>query len=205
MAIDWVQFRDRTTFILGADKHAGKTTFLKYALANLRHASCTPGYMSTGIDGEGRDHLSGIAKPTVLAEDGDVVATTESAITESEGSYEILQVFEQSTLLGRPVVATVRRAGLVELIGPGSNRKLGDVISFVREQTPAKAVLIDGAADRVTQVSAAMRACYVMVLKVTPATLPRAADRIKLVNMLSDLPPAEADPVSYTHLTLPTN
>jgi hypothetical protein len=191
MAIDWAQFRGRTTFILGADKHAGKTTFLKYALSHLRSDGCTPGYMSTGIDGEGRDNLTGAVKPTVFAERGDVIATTETALAQSEGAFEILQVFDERTLLGRPVVAAVRRAGQIELIGPGSNRRLGEVIEFVHDGTPAEAVLVDGAADRVTQVASAMRASYVMVLKATPATLNRLADRVRLIDMLADLPPSQ--------------
>jgi len=60
MEIDWRQFHHRTTFILGSDKHAGKTTFLKYALARLRAAGCQVAYMTIGVDGEGRDSLSGL-------------------------------------------------------------------------------------------------------------------------------------------------
>jgi hypothetical protein len=121
-----------------------------------------------------------------------VIATTESALTASDGSFEILQVFDERTLLGRPVVATVRRAGQIELVGPGSNRRLGEVVEFVHDHTPSDAVLVDGAADRVTQVASTIRASYVMVLTITPATLARVADRIKLIDMLADLPPGDA-------------
>ena len=188
MKVDWGQFRQRTTFILGADKHAGKTTFLKYALGNLRAAGCAPAYMSIGIDGERQDLLSGQVKPTILAEAGDVVATTEAALYASDAGFEMLQVFPERSQLGRSLVARVRRAGLLELIGPLSNRLLGEIIAFVKEQTAAGAIVVDGAADRVTQVASTRRAGYVMVIRASASTLTSAADRIRLVSMLADLP-----------------
>jgi hypothetical protein len=194
MRIDWDRFDRRTTFVLGSDKHAGKTTFLKYALACLRARGRCVAYLTVGVDGRPRDMLSGAPKPSIVARPGDYLVTTESSLAQTDASLELLEVFSGETVLGRPVLARVVRSGRVELVGPTDNRRLADILQYIHAETPADAVLVDGAVDRVTQVSAARRAGYVTVLRVGPATLRRCAGRIRLAVLLDNIPKAEGSP-----------
>lgn len=201
MGIEWHKLRGRTTFILGGQKHAGKTTFMTYALRKLRATQQPVAYMSTGVDGEGRDAISGLPKPIIQAEAGDLVVTTEASLDASNSVCSVLHVFDEATVMGRPVIVEIRHPGRLELLGPGSNRRLGEAIEWIRFHIADATILVDGAADRITQAAAASEAAVVMVMKVTPATHARARDRARLLAMLAQLPLACEAPADAAHLS----
>jgi hypothetical protein len=186
--INWDSFRGRATFILGEDKNAGKTTFLKYALGCLRERGMTVAYMSVGVDGEMLDLVSGASKPLITAEPGDNLVTAESAAAASDAEFEVLEVFPERTVLGRLELLRAKSAGRVELIGPETNRALCAILRHVRAAETADAVLVDGAVDRVTQVSASSGSGYVLALMVNRNSLERAARRVRLAVLLDGLP-----------------
>jgi hypothetical protein len=180
MTVDWERLRGRTVFVTGADKNAGKTTLLNWLLGGLRRRGLRPAFLSAGYDGEEADHLSGRTKPRVAALPGELVATSEAAIETADAGLDLLEVFPQPSVLGRPVLCRVRRAGTVELIGPTGNRGIAAILERLQAAYRPDAVLVDGAIDRLTQVSSAQAAAahvaaYAMVLRVEPSTLPRAA------------------------------
>lgn len=186
--IDWDRFRGRTTFITGDDKNSGKTTFLKHAIASLRERGLALAYLSAGVDGEAFDLVSGAPKPVITAEEGDFLVTSESALTESGAGFEVVETFPKRTVLGRLVLVRATRRGLVELVGPDTNRALGEVLESVDEMAGADAVLVDGAIDRVTQVGASGRGGYVLALRVAPSALERVARRARLAVLLDGIP-----------------
>ena len=188
MIIDFQQFHKNTTFIVGSDKHTGNTTFLKYALRNLRAMGCRPAYMSIGVDGEGCDYLDGISKPTIIVQPGDLVVTSAQCLESSDAAYQILNVFPQGTVLGRMALVNITRRGFVELIGPENNQQLSAVLDYVKNETKADTLLVDGAVNRLSQVSSNQSAGFVMVMKVTASNLSRAAEQIRLIHLLIDLP-----------------
>jgi len=188
MILDFQQFHKNTTFVVGNDKHAGKTTFLKYSLAKLRDMGCRPAYMSIGVDGEGCDLLDGVAKPTIIAQPGDLVVTSAQSLESSDAAYQILNVFPQGTVLGRMALVNITRSGFVELTGPENNQQLSTVLDYVQNETQADALLVDGAVNRLSQVSSNQSAGFVMVMKVTASNLVRAAEQIRLLYLLSNLP-----------------
>lgn len=187
-AIDWDAFRGRTTFITGDDKNSGKTTFLKHALSSLRARGLSLAYMSAGVDGEAFDLVSGLPKPLITVEAGDHIVTTENALAESTARFEVIRSFPEKTVLGRLELLRATRRGLVELIGPETNRALGEVLDSVIELAGADAVLVDGAVDRVTQAGTLKGAGYVLALRVTPSTLGRSAGKARLVVLLDGVP-----------------
>jgi hypothetical protein len=193
--IDWQRLAGRTVFITGADKNAGKTTLLNFVLGGLRARGESPAFLSAGYDGEERDHLSGRPKPRVRALAGELVATTEAALETADAGLEILEVFPGDTVLGRPLLTRARRPGEVELIGPTGNRGLAAVLECLTAKYRPGTVLVDGAVDRITQVSSATAAhvaAYAMVLRAEPAALSRAVEIVRLNRLLSALPsPAE--------------
>jgi len=199
MTVDFQQFHKNTTFVVGNDKHAGKTTFLKYSLAKLRAMGCRPAYMSIGVDGEGCDLLDGVAKPTIIAQPGDLVVTSAQSLEGSDAAYQIINVFPQGTVLGRMALVDITRSGFVELTGPENNQQLSAVLDYVQNETQANALLVDGAVNRLSQVSSNQSAGFVMVMKVTASNLVRAAEQIRLISLLNNLPPCgDADSMLVT-------
>jgi hypothetical protein len=188
MILDFQQFHNNTTFIVGNDKHTGKTTFLKYALKNLRAMGYRPAYMSIGVDGEGCDFLDGISKPTIIVQPGDLVVTSAQCLESSDAAYQILNVFGQVTVLGRMALVNITRSGFVELTGPENNQQLAAILDYVQSETDAEAILVDGAVNRLSQVSSNQSAGFVMVIKVTASNLIQAAGQIHLLHLLVNLP-----------------
>ena len=188
MTLDFQQFYKNTTFIVGNDKHTGKTTFLKYALMNLRERGYRPAYMSIGVDGEGYDFLHGTSKPTIIVQPGDIVVTSAHCLESSDAAYQILNVFPQVTVLGRMALVNIARSGFVELTGPENNQQLSAILDYIQNETEADTFLVDGAVNRLSQVSSNQSAGFVMVMKVTASNLIQAAEQIRLLHLLIDLP-----------------
>jgi hypothetical protein len=199
MILDFQQFHKNTTFIVGNDKHTGKTTFLKYALINLRVMGYRPAYMSIGVDGEGYDFLDGISKPRIIVQPGDLVVTSAQCLESSDSAYQILNVFPQVTVLGRMSLVNITRSGFVELTGPENNQQLSAILAYIQDETEADALLVDGAVNRLSQVSSNQSAGFVMVMKVTVSNLIHAAEQIRLLHLLVDLPScSNCDSMSIT-------
>lgn len=182
----------RTVFISGSAKNAGKTTFLNFALSRLRPRGRV-GFLSIGLDGEERDLVFGGAKPRVSAEAGDLLVTTDRMLQASGLDFALLEVFPGSTVLGRLVLARVRRGGAVELAGPEHNRQLGEVLAAVRARG-AHTVLVDGAVDRLTQIASLPGAGFVHVVRAEPARLGSVRDSMRLLYALSQAPSPEGLP-----------
>ena len=190
-AVDWKDFPSGTTFIVGSDKHAGKTTFMKYVLEHLRSQGRRAAYMTIGIDGQQRDQLCGALKPLIVTQPGDFLVTSEGALGQSDGQLKILEVFPDKSVLGRSVLVQVLRGGYIELAGAENNRQLTDILAYIERETTAEVVLVDGAVDRVTQVAASRQAGFIMVLRITAANLKRTINQMRLLSMLDGL--AQAD------------
>jgi len=181
-----------TTFVLGSEKHAGKTTLLNYLVRRLRGPQPLA-YLSVGVDGESRDLISGVPKPHVIATEGDWLVTAEQALRRSDSSAEIHEVFPFGTVMGPPVLARVVRGGPVELIGPGSNTQLAQVLEFLVADAGIETILVDGAINRVTQVASSTRGAYLFVLRVTRSNLARSIDAMRRLSCLQDVPVAPTD------------
>ena len=178
--------KDRVTFIIGSKKNAGKTAFLNYALESLRPDTGVA-YLSVGVDGERTDAVFGNPKPQIRARKGDLLVTAETALPGSEASFEILNVYPSNTTLGRLVLLRTLREGRVELIGPENNTQLSGVLADL-EKHRAETILVDGAADRITQAASHKKSHLAYVAKVEPENLGSALDTIKLIYAASKAP-----------------
>jgi len=178
--MDFVKgLKDRTVFIVGSRKNAGKTTFLNYALNRLR-GSAPVGALSVGVDGEAQDQVFGNPKPQIRAERGDLLLCAETALAAADLHYEILNVYPFRTAIGRPVLLRALRPGRAEISGPENNEQLREILSDMRRHG-AGTVLVDGAVDRITQVAAGGKAAFVYVARVEPENLDSSAAAIRLV------------------------
>lgn len=171
--------KDRTVFIVGSRKNAGKTTFLNYALSRLR-GSGSLAALSIGIDGERTDLVFGNLKPQVKAEKGDLLLCPETALPGADLHYEILNVYPFRTAIGRPVLLRALRPGRAEISGPENNVQLQEILSDMRRHG-AGTIFVDGAVDRITQVAAGTKASFVYVAKVAPENLDSSAAALRLV------------------------
>lgn len=178
--------RDRTVFIVGSKKNAGKTTFLNYALSRLRGGGAL-GALSVGVDGETCDQVFGNPKPQVRAEKGDLLLCAESALKGADLHYEVLNVYPFRTAIGRPVLLRALRQGRAEISGPENNEQLAEILADMRRHG-AGTVLVDGAVDRITQVAAGGKAAFVYVARVEPENLDSSAAAIKLLWSASAVP-----------------
>jgi len=186
----------RTAFIVGSAKNAGKTTLLNFALRRLRPLGGV-GFLSIGVDGEERDLVFGCPKPRIRAEAGDLLVTSDRMLQASELGWELLEVFPGSTVLGRLVLARVRRGGTVELCGPENNERLSQMLTALRGRG-ARTILVDGAVDRMTQVASLPGAGFVHVVRADPARLDSARDAMRLAHSLAAVPLAEGLPEDGT-------
>ena len=186
-------FADRTTFFVGNGKNSGKTTLLNLAAALLRERG--PVALATvGLDGEPQDEIFGHPKPAVAVAPGDLVATSDLALRAARGDFELLHVFPFSSVLGRPTIARARRAATVELVGPGPNARLAEVLAALRA-LGARTLLVDGAADRVTQVAvpAGLDAALVEVVRAAPDNRASALERLAFLAHVLTLGPPPPD------------
>ena len=185
--MDYIKgLRDRTVFIVGSKKNAGKTTFLNYALSRLR-GGAPLGALSVGVDGEALDQVFGSPKPQVRAERGDLLLCAESALKGADLHYEILNVYPFTTAIGRPVLLRALRPGRAEISGPENNEQLAEILADMRRHG-AGTVFVDGAVDRITQVAAGGKAAFVYVARVEPENLDSSAAAIRLVWSASAVP-----------------
>ena len=178
--------KDRTVFIVGSKKNAGKTTFLNYAMSRLRGTSAL-GALSVGVDGESADLVFGTPKPQLKAEKGDILLSSEAALAAADLHCEILNVYPFRTAIGRPVLVRALRPGRAEISGPENNSQLAEVLADMRRHG-ASTIFVDGAVDRITQVAAAGRACFVYVARVEPENLDSGAAALRLLWDASAVP-----------------
>lgn len=143
----------RPLVLVGSAKNAGKTATLNRLRAEAQALGHTGfGRVSIGWDGEARDHLSGDEKPLVWAYEGDWVLSAGRLFTASNARFELLRAASSCGPLGRLAIGRCQRAGTIELCGPPTIAELGQWVEAL-SALGARRVLIDGAADRQTQLA----------------------------------------------------
>jgi hypothetical protein len=179
---------ERTVFITGSEKNAGKTTFLNHTLRSLRGDGLSPVFLTIGIDGEQKDIVFSNPKPQIYTEPGDLFVTSDQMMDKSGGVFEIREVFPVKTVLGRLVLIKTLRGGFVELVGPEDNEQLSKIISYVKENEGRNTILIDGAVNRVTQVASGIDAGFVFVVKISGKNFKSGLEKIKRLSLLEKIP-----------------
>jgi len=178
------KLKGQTTFIVGNKKNAGKTTFLNSALDFLRPKTQVA-YLSIGVDGEASDQIFGFPKPRVMAQTGDFLVTLEEALKNTKAKFKRLKTFPYKTVLGRPVLVEIISNGLIEIIGPENNTQLAKILDHLCFELGVKTILIDGAINRITQVSAFSGAQFVFMCRVDADRVMSAAGDLERIVSLS--------------------
>ena len=176
----------RVTAVTGFEKGSGKTTFLNALLPVARQAGPVA-LFSIGVDG-GLKALSGEGAPEILVEQGDVVLTTDFFARSSSARLEVLETLPGRSVLGRLLLGRAVRRGGVTLVGAENLAVLARAAILVREEGWAVSSIVDGAADRVTQLGALGDVGFVYTVRVDRGNLPRVAGRLQALVALSELP-----------------
>lgn len=137
----------QTVSVVGIAKNTGKTTTLNHIIREAAAKEIDLGLTSIGRDGEKTDTVTRLPKPPVYAPRGTVVATAEDALRESQAKLDILEPTEFVTQLGRVMIARVREAGHVVLVGPNHAREMVAALDQLKYHG-CDLVLADGAFDR---------------------------------------------------------
>ena len=177
---------NKTVFITGSMKNAGKTTLMNYLLSSIRVETGSIAYMTIGIDGEQKDMIFGTPKPSVKAVKGDFIVTTDQAVLASDGVFEILEVFPFKTKLGTIVLVKVIRDGELELIGPENNTQLSFILNFLKVEREIKTILVDGAVNRITQITSVPNSEFIYVMRVSAGDLMKSINNIKTLSMIKN-------------------
>jgi len=178
------QLVDKTTFLVGNKKNAGKTTFLNYALRQVREV-VAPTFFTIGIDGETSDLIFETPKPRVYTEIGDFVVTSDLMINKSDALFEIMHVFPYRTVLGRLVLAKTLRSGTVELVGSEDNKQLAEIVTFLKEEEQINSIIIDGAASRATQVASINNSNFYYLIKLDQRSINADINKFKTIALIS--------------------
>lgn|GEM_PF-327840 len=135
----------RTLGIAGTAKNTGKTTTLQAVVRFLRQSGTGVYLTSIGYDGEEVDTVTGLPKPKVVVEEGDMVATALPLLRASPARFTRLEFTGVDCALGPVYSGVATGPGRVVLAGPLSTK---DVAVVLRGAPSDRVVLLDGAFSR---------------------------------------------------------
>jgi len=134
--------------IAGTAKNTGKTTATAAIIKELRIRGCAISLTSIGYDGEDLDNITGLPKPKLSVEPGDLIITAERCINACTANVKIIQKTHISTLLGKIVIAEVKSSGLAVIAGPNKISDVRKISTLLRQIRPG-VIMIDGALNRI--------------------------------------------------------
>ena len=178
------QLINKTTFLVGNKKNAGKTTFLNYVLKQIREV-VHPAFFTIGIDGEENDLIFNSPKPKIYTEIGDFVVTSDVMIHKSDAQFEIIHVFPYKTVLGRLILVKTIRSGTIELVGSEDNSQLAEIVHYLKTQQHINTIIIDGAASRATQVASVKNSCFYYIVKVDQKSINSDINKLKTIALIT--------------------
>lgn len=134
--------------IAGTAKNTGKTTATAAVINELRRQAIPLYLTSIGFDGEDLDNITGLPKPKLRVEPGDVVATAAKCLAASTAVFSVLEETDIRTPLGRIMIARVEKAGLAVTAGPNRSAEVRKIIRILDRFSPG-ITLFDGALNRI--------------------------------------------------------
>ena len=193
--LSFVWPRCRTVSVVGMCKNAGKTLTMDTIASEAADAGISIGLVSSGRDGEAVDAVTLREKPAVHVRSGFHVVTLERFLVSERttAALEIVETTRFNTPLGRVVIARATGPGTVEISGPGTVKKIGEIVGTLHA-LGAGLVLVDGSIDRKALSTPALSDGTVLA---TGAALDRDMERVvretaHAVRLLS-LPSAPAE------------
>jgi len=148
--LELIKDKYKTISIVGMAKNSGKTVALNHLISEAMESKFPLGITSIGRDGETIDIVTETEKPSIFVEEGTFIATSTKMLELSDANIEILKVTEYRTPLGEIIIGRVKDGGYVQIAGPQLLSEVKEVADTMLS-LGAKAVIIDGALDRLSQ------------------------------------------------------
>lgn len=143
--------------VAGTAKNTGKTTAFQAVAGCLRARGLRLFMSSIGYDGEDRDTVTGLPKPRISVEDGDIVATALPLMEASPVRWRDVRFTGVRCALGPVYTGTAGSYGRIVLAGPASTKDVEDVL----EAAPGDCTgLLDGALSRLAPLSLATHVVF---------------------------------------------
>jgi hypothetical protein len=142
-----MEINSKVIGILGTAKNTGKTTTFNFLLEWANKENIRVGLTSIGYDGEDIDNITGLPKPRIFIQKGNIIATAEQCLSPAEAKLEIIEKTPILTPLGQVLIGNTLQEGLVVLAGPNKNKNLKYIIKKLRQQG-VQIILVDGALNR---------------------------------------------------------
>lgn len=175
--------------IIGTGKNAGKTTVLNHILEACGQPDFkrTLAITSIGLDGEGRDQLTGAAKPGIFLGEGQLIATARASVSKSDSVLEVLALTGIQTASGEIVIARTRSKGYLELAGPSVAADIRRCEGYFRKEAPDCLLIVDGALSRRSSAGGGLTKAAVLVAGLANAVSPDelAEKTARLVDLLT--------------------
>jgi hypothetical protein len=175
--------------VIGLSKNAGKTVTLNHIIRAAAERGLTLGLVSTGRDGEEKDAVTELPKPRIWAPAGAWIATAQKALQAGIARVEVLRELPHATPFGNVVLGRVTTAGEVLLIGPGSAKRIAELLGAL-EACGTTLCLVDGSFDRIAAAAPAVTGQVVLAAGAAYSTaMGETVAQVKHVLDLFDLPP----------------
>lgn len=147
--------------IVGLEKNVGKTRCLNYILSRLPLENRGVCITSIGVDGEKVDQVTSTEKPEIFIKEGCYFCTSEKHYKQRELVSEVLDITDETSSLGRIIVARAVTPGKVMLSGPSSTPAL------IRLMNRTKSLgvglnIVDGALSRLSSASPAVSQAMIL-------------------------------------------
>ncbi|RAL23363.1 hypothetical protein [Thermoflavimicrobium daqui] len=184
----------RSLSIIGLSKNAGKTTVC-HALVQELKDHLRLGLVSIGVDGEERDHWSGLPKPPIYVSTGNIVATANTLFDQQAGNWEVLCHTGIHSILGEIYLAKAKQDTYIKLAGIPTLSGIQKVLSQM-DRWGVDLVLVDGAYDRRVSASPGVTDASVLVVGASMGhSLQKIAAKVEETLHLFRLPACEDEKV----------
>jgi hypothetical protein len=137
----------RNVAVMGMTKNTGKTVCLNHLLQQAHAEDVAMGITSIGRDGEERDEVFAIPKPSVRVTPGCLVATARDTLVRARVRVKQLGTTGIDSPLGEILIVKALAAGDMEVAGPSRSQDQHKVMALLN-QCGASMVLLDGALGR---------------------------------------------------------
>lgn len=136
-----------TLGLAGTAKNTGKTTTAMAIIEEIRSRQIALYLTSIGFDGENLDNITGLPKPKLWVEPGDIVVTAERCIASGTAKLKIIEDTGIVNPLGKVYITEARQSGLVVTAGPNKGSELAKIKEVLHRLGPA-VTIVDGALNR---------------------------------------------------------
>lgn len=187
MPLDASSFIGNLSFFAGFSAASGKTMAMKAALACIRGVGARAAILCAGHEGERPG--SGAGGTSVEVWEGEIFSTAASFAGRLDCAPEIVAGELGTSALGPIVLVRAGRRGNGILVGPSESAALAAVADeAMRAQYPHHTVLVDGALDRLSPISALPNAQLFCTVRIDRANLMHMSQRMADLHRRSHLP-----------------